>query len=253
MQQREQHSRLPASNGLDIGIALEIKRYRGKMGAARCFFNCLALIVILLAPVGAMAKTGGKTIRIVVLGDSLTAGYGLRPSEAFPVKLQQALQQRGQNVLIINAGVSGDTTAAGLARLDWAVAKTTDAVIVELGANDILRGLPPARAASNLDKILRQLRRRGVELMVAGMLAPPSMGKSYAQSFNGIFAPLVKKYDAVYYPFFLKDVVMRPKLNQSDGMHPNPQGVAIIVKNIMPKVEALIKRVNRRRLAHSGG
>lgn len=224
------------------------------MGMTGQMFNCLILfVVLLLLPTDTSAASNSKIIRIVVLGDSLTAGYGLRPSQAFPRKLGLALKKRGHNVRIVNAGVSGDTTAAGLARLDWAITKDTDAVIVELGGNDILRGLPPQKAQKNLDRIFRKIRKRGIELMIAGMIAPVNLGEKYRNSFDSIFPTLAKKYSAVYYPFFLKGVAMQQGLNQGDGIHPNSKGVAVIVKNILPKVEELIQRVERRRLAQNGG
>lgn len=232
----------------------------GPMGAKidrpRALFSAALLVLfaaLTLSAAPLSAKTASKKIEIVVLGDSLTAGYGLRSGDAFPVRLQAALKQRGHDLKVINAGVSGDTTAAGLARLDWAVPKGVDAVIVELGANDALRGLPPAKARANLDKLLQRLRQRGAMILLAGMVAPKNLGKDYTTAFDGMFKPLAQKYDAIYYPFFLQGVALQPRLNLSDGMHPNRRGVDIIVTNIMPKVEELIGRVKAKRQARSGG
>ncbi len=197
------------------------------------------------------AKKKGALINIVAFGDSLTAGYGLRPRHAFPVLLAKALKARGFNVKIANAGVSGDTTAAGLARLDWSIPAGTDAVIVELGANDGLRGLSAKAAKQNLNKIVARLKSRKLEVLVAGIPPPRNFGRSYAKIFGGMFAQIAKKHGALYHANFLQDVMLRPKLNQSDGLHPNPEGTAIVVANILPLVEKLIARVQARRLSLS--
>jgi acyl-CoA thioesterase-1 len=185
--------------------------------------------------------------RIVVLGDSLTAGYMLSEKDAFPAQLERKLKASGADVEIINAGVSGDTTAAGLARLDWAVPDGTDAVIVELGANDALRGLDPGKARRNLQTIISRLKSRNIDVLLAGMLAPGNLGEGYAMAFNAIFPDLAKEHDLVLYPFFLQGVAMRHNLNLGDGIHPNAKGVAAIVDGILPKVEELIARVEARR------
>lgn len=191
----------------------------------------------------------GRKIHIVAFGDSLTAGFGLNPGQGFPDVLQMALKARGHNVEVINAGVSGDTTAAGLARLDWAVGEEADAVIVELGANDALRGQPPAQTRANLDTILTRLRARGLPILVAGMRSPENWGSDYRDRFDAIFADLAAKHGALLYPFFLAGVATDPKLNLPDGLHPNQRGIAIIVEGILPKVEALIDRVKQVRAA----
>lgn len=191
----------------------------------------------------------GRKIHIVAFGDSLTAGFGLNPGQGFPDVLQMALKARGHNVEVINAGVSGDTTAAGLARLDWAVGEEADAVIVELGANDALRGQPPAETRANLDTILTRLRARGLPILVAGMRSPENWGSDYRDRFDAIFADLAAKHGALLYPFFLAGVATDPKLNLPDGLHPNQRGIAIIVEGILPKVEALIDRVKQVRAA----
>jgi acyl-CoA thioesterase-1 len=214
-------------------------------------------MALLLAAAGATvtaAQTPGKgPLRIVVLGDSLVAGFQLRASDAFPAQLERALKARGHQVEVINAGVSGDTTAAGLERLRWAVPDKTDAVIVELGANDALLGLDPAKAKANLDSIVTAVRAGGAEVLLAGMLAPGNMGADYARAFDAIYPALAKKHGVPLYPFFLDGVALDAQLNLSDGMHPNPKGVAEIVRRILPMVEELIARVRTRQTAGSRG
>ena len=203
----------------------------------------IVAMLISLPSAGAKAAPAGK-IRIVAFGDSLTAGYGLNPGQAFPDVLQIALTARGHDVEIINAGVSGDTTAAGLARLDWAVGEDADAVIVELGANDALRGQPPAETRANLDTILTRLSARKLPVLLAGMRSPENWGGDYREKFDAIFADLAAKHGAILYPFFLDGVATDPKLNLQDGLHPNTHGIAIIVERILPKVEELISRAH---------
>jgi acyl-CoA thioesterase-1 len=195
------------------------------------------------------AADGGKPVRIVAFGDSLTAGLGLPPSEAFPAQLEKALKAKGHDVQIANAGVSGDTTAAGLERFDWAIPDDTEAVILELGANDALRGMDPNIARANLDKILTRLHDKNIEVLLTGMLAPKNWGAPYEDEFNVIYKDLAAKYGAILYPFFLEGVAVKADLNQSDGLHPTGKGVGVIVERIMPSVEQLISRVDARRLA----
>jgi len=211
-------------------------------------YNCLLALMLLAAP-GAGA---GERLRIVVLGDSLAAGPGLARSEAFPAQLERALAARGHAVEVIDAGVSGDTTAGGLARLAWAVPDGTEAAIVELGANDALRGLDPAKARANLDEIVGALRRRGVEVLLAGMMAPRNMGRDYVRAFDAIYPELARKHDVILYPFFLEGVALQARLNLDDGIHPNARGVAEITKRILPSVEQLIERVRARAAAPAG-
>lgn len=192
------------------------------------------------------ADRGEDPIKIVAFGDSLTAGYGLRPTDAFPVQLARALKAKGYNVDVVNAGVSGDTTGAGLARFDWAIPEDTDAVILELGANDALRGHNPKHTKQNLDQILAKLRAKNIEVLIAGMVAPKGLGKDYAKAFDPIFKQLADKYGQLHYPFFLDGVALDPKLNLPDGLHPTANGIAVIVKRILPQVEKLIGRVNTR-------
>ncbi|MBG6174713.1 acyl-CoA thioesterase-1 [Labrenzia sp. EL_208] len=183
-------------------------------------------------------------LKLVVLGDSLSAGYQLAPQDGFPEQLQKALDARGLSVEVVNAGVSGDTTSGGLSRLDWSVGTDADAVIVELGANDALRGIQPDITRNNLKEITRRLRDRGIEVLLAGMLAPRNLGPEYAEAFDPIYSDLAQAHDALLYPFFLEGVALNPNLNLSDGMHPNADGVAIIVENILPKVEELLAKAS---------
>ncbi|MCC7252756.1 arylesterase [Hyphomicrobium sp.] len=199
----------------------------------------------------AMAAEKADPIRMVAFGDSLTAGYMLKPSEAFPVKLAEALAAKGHAVEIANAGVSGDTTAAGLQRFDWAIPEGTEAVIVELGANDALRGIDPGETRKNLDAILTKLRARNIDVLLAGMMAPKNWGKDYEERFATIYSDLAAKHGALLYPFFLDGVALDAKLNLQDGLHPTAPGVDVIVKGILPQVEELIGRARERRGAAS--
>jgi acyl-CoA thioesterase-1 len=183
-------------------------------------------------------------IRIVALGDSLTAGPGLSADSAFPAKLEAALHARGHDVAVVDAGVSGDTARDGLNRLEWSVGPDADAVIVELGANDALRGTDPAITRQALDAILTRLADRGLPVLVAGMLAPPNLGDDYAAAFNPIYAELAAKHGAELYPFFLDGVAGDSRFNLNDGIHPNADGVDIIVERILPSVEAVVARVD---------
>lgn len=218
-----------------------------QVGMLAALINLTLAMTMLFQMTGAHAAAAAAPgeIRIVAFGDSLTAGYGLKPGQAFPDVLQMALRSRGHDVAVVNAGVSGDTTAAGLERLDWAVGADADAVIVELGANDALRGQPPAETRANLDAILTRLGARGLPVLIAGMRSPENWGSDYRDHFDAIFADLAAKHDALLYPFFLAGVATDPKLNLSDGLHPNAHGIAIIVEKMLPKVEALIERVKK--------
>jgi len=181
-----------------------------------------------------------EPVKILALGDSLTAGYGLPEADAFTTRLQTALKDKGYDVQVINAGVSGDTTAGGRARLDWALGDQPDVAVVELGANDGLRGLDPASTRENLDAILTVMKERKVPTLLAGMYAPRNLGREYGDRFNAIYPELAAKHDVPLYPFFLEGVALDPKLNQEDGMHPNAKGVAIVVDGILPHLTALI-------------
>ncbi len=193
-----------------------------------------------------------KPLKIIAFGDSLTAGYLLPPDKSFPAQLERVLIERGHDVVIQNAGVSGDTAKSGLDRFDWAIPEDADAVILELGANDALRGLDPARAQASLDEIASRLKARNIPLLIAGMSAPRSLGEDYVAQFDAIFPKLAQKYDAILYPFFLEGVAFDPMLNLADGLHPNADGIAVIVTNIMGPVEELVKRAQSRR-ALAGG
>lgn len=217
--------------------------------------SMLAVLVnacLILMSGASHAEAQSDPIRIVAFGDSLTAGYGLPPGEAFPAQLEKALQEKGLAIEVINAGVSGDTTAAGLQRFDWAFPDDADAAIVALGANDALRGIDPAETRRNLDEILTRLDARGVPVLIAGMRAPRNWGDDYVMRFDAIFPELAERHDALLYPFFIEQVALRPDLNLDDGMHPNGDGVAAIVEDILPQVEELIGRVQAKREASSG-
>ena len=197
-----------------------------------------ALTLLLLMVNGAVAAP----VTLLALGDSLTAGYGLQPSDAFPVKLEAALRARGHDVNVINAGVAGDTALDGASRLDWALSEEVDAVIVELGANDALRGLPVPQAEQALDQLLGRLAERKLPVLLAGMRAPPNLGPDYQAAFDGMYPRLAEKHGTMLYPFFLDGVAADVKLNQADGMHPNPAGVDVIVSRILPSVERLLEK-----------
>ncbi|MCP5083729.1 MAG: arylesterase [Alphaproteobacteria bacterium] len=199
----------------------------------------VCLLIFLCAGLSPCAALAEK-IEIVALGDSLTAGYQLAPGDAFPVRLEAELKARGHDVSVLNAGVSGDTSTGALSRFDWAVPESADIVIVELGANDALRGVDPAKTRDALNKMLERLEKNGAETLLAGMIAPPNMGEDYAEQFNPMYAELAKQHGVALYPFFLEGVAARPELNQADGMHPNRKGIDIIVRNIVPHVESLI-------------
>jgi acyl-CoA thioesterase-1 len=182
-------------------------------------------------------------VAIVALGDSLTAGYGLPAEAAFPVRLEKALAAQGDAVRIANAGVSGDTAAGGLDRLDWSVPAGTQAVILELGANDALRGLDPRLTRQALETIIRRLKDRHIAVLLCGMRAPRNLGDDYVRAFDAIFPELAAQYDLVFYPFFLEGVALDRSLTQPDGLHPTAAGVDVIVKGILPKAKDLLARV----------
>jgi acyl-CoA thioesterase-1 len=196
-----------------------------------------------LALVSVTTEAAERTIKVVALGDSLTAGDQLAGSDAFPVQLEKALKAKGYAVEVVNAGVSGDTSSGGLARLDWSVPDGSDAVIVELGANDMLRGVDPAVTRQALSEIVQRLKARHIEVLLCGMLAAPNLGADFGRAFNSIYPELAAANDVLLYPFFLDGIVSDPKLNLGDGLHPTADGVARIVDGILPKVEALLARV----------
>jgi acyl-CoA thioesterase-1 len=205
-------------------------------------FACAAIAALLFGPAGP-AFAQDKPVRLVALGDSLTAGYGLPQDATFPVALEKALKARGHNVEVANAGVSGDTTTGGLDRLDWSVPDGTDGVILELGANDMLRGLDPAIPRRALASIVERLEKRRIPVMLAGMVASPNLGQDYARRFNSIYPDIAQKHGLVLYPFFLDGVAGDRQLNQPDGLHPTAKGVEVIVARILPSVESFLARI----------
>jgi acyl-CoA thioesterase I len=215
------------------------------------FAHLLVLGLALLAGPAAFAQTpapgAAKPIKMVVLGDSLSAGFGLSGPAAFPGRLQKALKDKGIAVEMINAGVSGDTTSGGRDRLDWSVPEGTEAVILELGANDALRGIDPKVTRAALSDILTRLKARGIAVLLCGMLAPPNYGSDYAARFNAIYPDLAKAFGVPLYPFFLEGVASEAKLNQADGLHPTAEGIDVIVKNILPTVEAFLGAITGQR------
>lgn len=215
--------------------------------AARSRPAVLLWVLAVFLGLSSSPQAAAEPLRIVALGDSLTAGYGLPQKDAFPVKLEAALRAKGHDVEVINAGVSGDTASGGLARLDWSVPEGTDGVILELGANDALRGVDPAVTRKALDEALGKLGDRGIEVLLAGMRAPRNMGPEYAAAFDPIFPELTKEHGVVFYPFFLEGVATDTALNQGDGIHPTAKGVERIVQQILPSVEKLIARIAAKR------
>jgi acyl-CoA thioesterase-1 len=207
------------------------------------FMLTKGLPVLALAIALTAVPAHAATVKLVAFGDSLFAGYGLAQKDSFPARLDAALRANGHDVAVINAGVSGDTTAGGLARFDWAVPKDGDAVMLELGANDALRGINPKVTRNNLRAILDRLANRRVPVLIVGMRSPANWGKDYTKAFDAIFGDLAKATGQDLYPFFLDGVALDKNLNQPDGLHPNAAGVEVIVKRILPSVEALLARV----------
>ena len=212
----------------------------------RCLGAALLTLGWLLSavPLGAAEPA---PLRILAFGDSLVHGYGLAADETFPVQLERALSENGHRVEVLNGGNSGDTTAAGLARLDWTLADRPNLAIVELGANDGLRGIDPGETYRNLDAILSRLKAEGIPVLLAGMLAPRNLGADYAQAFDAVYPRLAEAHGVALYPFFLDGVAMQPELNQADGIHPNAAGVALLVERILPSVVRLIEGYEERR------
>jgi acyl-CoA thioesterase-1 len=207
------------------------------IGRSRLF---AAMGVLLLALFCADTVAAANPRRILVFGDSLAAGFGLAPEASFPAKLEERLAADGIRTRVINAGVSGDTTAGGLKRLDWALAEKPDLVILELGANDALRGIDPDTVRANLDAMIGKIMASGAKLLLAGMLAPPNWGDAYKKRFDALYPALAKAHGVALYPFFLDGVAMQPALNQPDGLHPNARGVAALVERIAPHVAKLL-------------
>lgn len=201
-----------------------------------------ALLIFASSNIGAQE---GSPVRIVAFGDSLTAGYQLPSGRGFPDQLAAFLKAQGLDAVVSNAGVSGDTTSSGLARLDWSVPDDTDLVILELGANDALQGLPTDQAKSNLEAMIKRLKERKIEILLAGMKAPPNMGEAYVMAFDAIYPDLAEQYGVSLYPFFLDGVAAQSELNLADGIHPNEKGIAVIVKKIAPFVMDIVKTIEK--------
>jgi acyl-CoA thioesterase-1 len=197
---------------------------------------------VLLLIMATAGQAQEKPVRILALGTSLTQGYGLPPGTEFTVQLQAALKRAGIHAQVINAGVSGDSSAGGLARLDWSLADKPDVAIIELGSNDMLRGLPPAQTEKNLRAILTRLKAAKVKVLLTGMKAQRNLGAEYVKSFDGIYPRLAKDFGVLFYPFMLDGVALQPKLNQADGIHPNPEGVKVMVARMLPLVKKLVGR-----------
>lgn len=196
----------------------------------------LAVMLITLLSASAQAQGQNQGIRLLIFGDSLVAGYSLPPDASYPAQLEKALKAKGVNATVLNAGVSGDTTAAAASRLDWALADKPTHVIVELGANDMLRGLAPEQARSNLDGILNKLKQARLPVLLMGMRAAPNLGADYGRRFDGIFPDLAARHGVPLYPFFLDGVAGEARLNLSDGIHPTRDGVAVIVERTLPHI-----------------
>jgi acyl-CoA thioesterase-1 len=201
-------------------------------------FKLIVIAALLLA-----SPAQARTLRILALGTSLTQGYGLPPGTEFTTQLQAALKATGVDAEVENAGVSGDTSAGGLSRLDWSLTDHPDAAIIELGSNDMLRGIPPEETEKNLRAILSTLQKDHIPVLLTGMMAQRNLGADYVREFDGIYPRLAKDYNVVFYPFILDGVALNPKLNQADGMHPNPAGVKIIVGRILPYVKKMLAGV----------
>ncbi|EPE95855.1 arylesterase [Rhizobium grahamii] len=203
----------------------------------------LHIAVIVASLIFAVAASA-RTISLVGFGDSLMAGYQLPPGDGFPEKLQAALKAKGVDISIANAGVSGDTTTGGLARIDWSIPGGTDGVILELGANDALRGIPPQESEKNLDQMIARLKERGIAVLLVGMLAPPNMGGDYAAQFNSIYQKLAQKHGVALYPFFLDGVALDASLKLDDGMHPNSKGINVMVEKMEPAITQFLGTIS---------
>ncbi|WP_353218402.1 arylesterase [Sandarakinorhabdus sp.] len=219
-------------------LGLQARFYQIMLVAAALFMSQAAAPAPKTAPKAAPKAAG--PITVLAFGDSLMAGYQLRPGEGFAPQLQRALRAKGRAVTVVGAGVSGDTSTQGRARLNWVLAgmkQAPDLVILELGANDMLRGQSPATAAANIDAMVKAFQSKGARVMIAGMRASPNLGRSYVTQFEGLYPAIAKANGAALYPFFLDGVAAQPKLQLADGMHPNPKGVAVMVARILPAVE----------------
>lgn len=206
----------------------------------------LKFLAIIVAVALSLVSASAKPVTLLALGDSLTAGYGLEAINAFPAKLEQAIRAKIPDVTIINGGVSGDTAAGGLARLDWALTDEVDGLIVELGANDALRGLDVSQTEAALEAILQKAKTKNLPVLILGMKAPPNLGPDYVTRFDGLYPRLAEKYQALFYPFYLDGVAAVADLNQADGIHPNGKGVDLIVSRLLPLVEELSQKARQK-------
>lgn len=236
--------RLPFLSSVTSWLAPDSLGYGGRGAGIKTQIGMRVLqglvLGLLLLP---STMAAAKPIKLLALGDSLVAGYGLREPEGFVPNLEAALREKGFDVTVINGGVSGDTSKGGLSRLDWSLADDPDAAILELGANDGLRGIDPASTKQNLSQIIERFQAEGIEVLLAGMMAPPNFGPEYTSEFNGLYPALAEAYGIALYPFFLDGVAAEPSLNQGDGIHPNEKGVDIIVERITPYVTDLLESV----------
>lgn len=228
-----------------IWLKAGVSKRAGEQGAVESVATIFRMLGCLMVAALFTLPAEARTLNIVAFGDSLTAGLGLAPGEAYPDRLQEALRAAGRDVSIANAGVSGDTASAAQARVDWSVPEGTDGVILVLGGNDILRGIDPAVTRKALSAILARLQERGIPVLLAGMRAPANLGAEYAKAFDAIYPDLARDYDVVFMPFFLEGVATDPRFNQSDGIHPSEAGVAAIVRNLLPYAAELIERVEK--------
>ena len=210
-----------------------------------CVRSGIYNLTVWAALLAAGTSAASEPIHILMLGDSLTAGYGLIKRESLPARLQTALEYTLPGLKVINGGISGDTTAGGRARLAWSLATRPNAVIIALGANDGLRGLAPEQTYANLNAIIKTTKDAGVPVLLAGMRAPPNLGSEYGSAFDAVFPRLANEHGVTFYPFILEGVVARSEFNQSDGIHPNARGVDIIIDNILPLVRNLIAQIKR--------
>ena len=208
--------------------------------SSRCAFLVLLLAALCGGMVSGSGSAAARTARILAFGDSLTAGFGLPRDQSFPAQLERQLRADGIDVRVVDSGQSGDTTAGGLARLDWSLADKPDLVILELGANDMLRGIDPATVRANLDATIEKIKASGAKVLLAGMRATPNWGEKYQKDFDRIYPELARTHGVALYPFFLDGVAMDPELNQPDGLHPNARGVAMIVERLAPRVADLL-------------
>jgi acyl-CoA thioesterase-1 len=226
--------------GSAIEKGKEVKKM--KRAAAVAFIAALIAGVAVPVPLHKIAASPSAPV-IVAFGDSLTAGLGLPRDQSFPAQLQASLTARDIAAKVVDAGVSGDTAMAALQRLDWALPDDADAVIIELGGNDALQGIPPDGTKAAIEKMIEKVQAKGLPILLAGQEAPRNMGKDYVDQFRALFADLAQRYDVIFYPFFLEGVALNDDLMQADGLHPNAKGVAVIVENIMPKVDELLAKV----------